>query len=1102
MSSISKLTNSFFSATNENTLGLANFNLEFALVKFEAPKEFQGLGNILSTDRRRNAEDGPLHKTLRKLGCLFEEILPSTPKLIQAYGSRTSEIIQAPGISPKGSKSHGPFEKFVGADGTSIWAAATSGPAALSVHLLACIIARQFDDSKVGIAMLVELVVERQREIQEALNKNHIVSFSSMMAAQQEVSREELANFDASVRAWLCSADQAKISHQKRLMLILENIKTTIGGGSSTYAKAMDAWKSAMVGFEDLLGGLPQQVSSGAILRALSSWHLYPDLIVLVDKTVNVKFEDPLVPAQGIVTVGLQSRDESQDTGIQWSITLSHLRFYGDPVTVESFGDHRVDMRQFHMIVFGSLLGKWRIPAEDVKDVAFWFQKLWRAIEASMEKSSITSSLPWLKTLANAADELVTSRGDDQETLRLLINYGRRRGGRFLTEPGENFKPFFGLGDPYILATVYSDIDMGVQNLRELAMGLKLKDHQAFITYSKTYADGTYHEIATAVPHIRLSSKRSQDDIFKHESVHRRWICSKYTFSSSPDQSCSCKTICSGRCSCRRAGLFCGIFCHSQSRRGCQAPWLVSRMRMLADTNEETRLIQTEFEHVTEDWSTEQSLKREYCWWPSPPALFVSSDVSGCQPFRTGIDEQSCCRCFEEDSNVRGRYSRIAGFAEGFSLYVRESENSRHLTSKIELYWKRQLDPKTILSHINDDVMQNEHLFQYLAYISKPQSIDDAAEGHTYAEAPRYTVDLVGEYPPQQAHVRQAERRESDNTGAEKLPNLDQVFHEGLKGLAPSSPLLVQAFALIPRSFFKSLNAINFATRIYSRMPAASFPSRLLDLPIYENRWICEDTKTQHGITKHPSHAQTMACILTFESGGLRCDPDDLTSVLAISSRNSLFVFGALLSDPAEVFDEPNIRHVVGNVGKPGISLLISPQKLLIKQCSHDYRAVVHAGYDRQRLDNFAGSTLHLSFTKWTMPLNGGEYGLIDQDIFLIEAVISVRDCGRWIADIDVIGARWEDFVLRVNCKCNLRGQSFQGTYTSIDSWEELLDPPLSPSIVRAHGNWVARLAAICILKQKSMASRACVLKEDTECLTCFESLFWADEHETAFFID
>ena len=149
MSSLSRISNSFVSASNENTLALANFNFDFSLVKFEAPQEFAPLGSALSLTRKKNAEDGTVHQLARKLGALFEQMVPSTPNLIRAYGARASEIIQAPGINPKGSKADGPFQNYVGADATSVWAAATSGPASLAVLLLASILARIFDDAKI-----------------------------------------------------------------------------------------------------------------------------------------------------------------------------------------------------------------------------------------------------------------------------------------------------------------------------------------------------------------------------------------------------------------------------------------------------------------------------------------------------------------------------------------------------------------------------------------------------------------------------------------------------------------------------------------------------------------------------------------------------------------------------------------------------------------------------------------------------------------------------------------------------------------------------------------------------------------------------------------
>lgn len=137
MSSLGKIQNSILSATNENSLALINFNFDFSLRKVVAPHEYTAIGTALSSQRRKDAEDGPSHKTARKLGCLFESLVPSTPKLISAYGLRASEIIHAPGINPKGTSADGPFKDFVGADCTSIWAAATSGTAAIGIHLLA-----------------------------------------------------------------------------------------------------------------------------------------------------------------------------------------------------------------------------------------------------------------------------------------------------------------------------------------------------------------------------------------------------------------------------------------------------------------------------------------------------------------------------------------------------------------------------------------------------------------------------------------------------------------------------------------------------------------------------------------------------------------------------------------------------------------------------------------------------------------------------------------------------------------------------------------------------------------------------------------------------
>jgi len=62
MSVISKFAASFVTGTNENNLALANFNIDFALLKVEAPVEYKGLQSALSHWRRDNAEQGSLHR--------------------------------------------------------------------------------------------------------------------------------------------------------------------------------------------------------------------------------------------------------------------------------------------------------------------------------------------------------------------------------------------------------------------------------------------------------------------------------------------------------------------------------------------------------------------------------------------------------------------------------------------------------------------------------------------------------------------------------------------------------------------------------------------------------------------------------------------------------------------------------------------------------------------------------------------------------------------------------------------------------------------------------------------------------------------------------
>ena len=240
MSNLGRLTAALGVAHNENTLALANINFDFSLFRVDAPKEFQALGANLSAHRRQAAEVGTPHRTARKLGALFEGVLPRIPKLARAYGQRVSEISRSQIWNPRASSSSGPFAAYMGADGTTIWAAATSGPSALPVLLLACMLARIWSGPE-AISLWVEIVARRRREIEISCTGNEAHHLPLLLAAQQDITRSQLADWDASARAWLQTADEAKRLQQTQLMLIINNLQLPVNNSKNVYLSLIDS---------------------------------------------------------------------------------------------------------------------------------------------------------------------------------------------------------------------------------------------------------------------------------------------------------------------------------------------------------------------------------------------------------------------------------------------------------------------------------------------------------------------------------------------------------------------------------------------------------------------------------------------------------------------------------------------------------------------------------------------------------------------------------------------------------------------------------------------------------------------------------------------
>lgn len=316
MDNITKLTFSKFnqalvSVPQELTVAAANFNLDFSLMKVEAPKEFLGVGDALSARRRGEAEEGQAHITARKLGALFEAKAPPVTHLYQAYGKRASAISSRTKKESQKGIDTGLFASQIGPDATSLWAAATSGPGAIAVHLLACMLARIWKSHE-AISLWVELVDRRKKEI----NDNAIENIATIMASKQTFTRQQLAAWDSSARSWLQTADADRKLQQTQLMLIINNVRLPVNSKGDAYASVLTAWTSALLAVDRLAQGIPQQVQDGAILLAISSWHLYPNMEVLLEEVKDINQNDEIME-NGLLTIPAYGAVQGKE-GVFW----------------------------------------------------------------------------------------------------------------------------------------------------------------------------------------------------------------------------------------------------------------------------------------------------------------------------------------------------------------------------------------------------------------------------------------------------------------------------------------------------------------------------------------------------------------------------------------------------------------------------------------------------------------------------------------------------------------------------------------------------------------------------------------------------------------
>ena len=956
--SIGRLTASLASATNEITVAAAALNFDFSLIKVDAPEEFKVVGGGLSANRRLDAEDGQAHITARKLAALFDKIIPSVPCLIKAYGRRASEISASPVANPKPSSRDGPFATHVGADGTTIWAAATSGRGAIAIHLLACLLARIWPASE-AISLWTEIVERRRQEIHTAFANDEEIDLATLSAARQTFSRRQLAEWDTSARGWLRAADIVKSSELKQLMLIVKNIDACVDHGFDVYEGVIRAWRRALTAMDSLVRGVPQRVSDGSVLTASWAWHLYPDIIVVRAINTDVHFKDPLIGRGGCLTIGLELEDVARkDDGVYWSLPLANLRYYGDPVISERTAARdasRISFTELAQVGLGSLFGQWSGFDVHAFDGADLFCAIWDSIsraavddsgvgiapkQISLAKAFLRSNLNWMRVLVDAARVLIEAEGVERESAELLVKLGQRRGKQFLPT---DIAPYFGLRDIDVLLRLLLLEEDAISLLREATAALAMKKGDVvpvIIRYVHKSCQG--YEYASTSSDSRYSRKRTRTGYPVNLPRYKRWTSSE-RFESHDLRSTHVGTY--------------------EVRDWPSRRSEIENLGEIALSREEAA-IKSESLHIMYVANVRYEC---FAGDPSRAALFVPD-----------TDWRYC----------RLKYSALA--ARVF--------NVNHVA---QILRTKQVSIERLIASLSRKVVS---------------SLDDKRE-----------------YKSLQARYQ-----------------------------------------------ISSLRAFASAERVYKLLSNVTVSPNIVSRPFHKACWVRnlqevpEPQKSSRSIDafrgEPPSRAQSFACIALLESGVHDIDPCSLEPVMALATSDSIYVAAPLLCDPWETPQGFEIRRIAGNVGRSGLAMLYAPQTVRMRPHDDSRWAVInHVDFDGRPEDNFRGTSLHLSFTGYERPLDTGNQGAQDVDAFLLETRVSLHSEGKWLADLNVLQSLQSSTLSKltypIQCTHSV-ARLPSWSITSVDNWDEFLDRPQTACVIRAHQNWIARLAFVCMSHQ------------------------------------
>jgi hypothetical protein len=1127
----SKLNPALLSVPQELTVAAANFNLDFSLMKVEAPKEFLGMGDALSTQRRGDAEEGQIHITARKLGALFEALAPPVPRLYQAYGKRASAISKRANTESHKGINTGIFSHQVGPDGASIWAAATSGTGAIAIHLLACMLARILKTAE-AISVWVELVEHRKQQI----NDSAMESIATLMASKQSFSRQQLASWDASARSWLQTADADRRVQQTQLMLIINNVRLPVNSKTDTYGSVIEAWKSGMVAMDRLAQGIPQQVQEGAILLAMSSWHLYPNMQVLLEEIKDIEQHDELM-AGALLTIPAYGAVHNKE-GVFWSLPLAKMRYYSAPVVVErqlASTTSRITIQELWIIVLGILFSQWQSFCPSIERLCGVI------IQLSTLVNQPRITIKWLKFLEDAAQEFTNCSDLNLSQSKKLLRLGMRWCSAFLNSAQQNTPNLFGLDQFSTLLSFIKPMEEKISILREIATTLRAEPQDLLIRYQRTHCQACYpYAFTTALTTGGAPSTMSEDA--RESSIkqqrqrfptrHVRWLVSQFSDRCRRPGKNNCDYVPSDLegAESRFDSWPCAIYGYQ-----CTSSYHVK--------NEEFVDTSCPFEKLMPQGI---SCDGHTC-------SCVSSEGPECACAQAGVICTMACH-LNKDGLVACNSSRVV--LESIGKESREGHRCP----------QDELCPGCFLPSLSKAI---EETGERCAIVQSDEviCIDDWSfklEPRSFDGEPVYTillgdVDDVAIYAAAGAKIKRGSMTAFGSTA-----KIDEV-----QRFLSSSPLNIEALQSYLGSWWDgvsggtgynqqkcSLQALTFVTELYGTLKGATVSIEVAEKPLYEALWAqwvsrsaeqkistsrrksvslesplsaktivppswgfeFEESRSSYGESptevsygENPTEekvvqnlenrlAATFACLAMLETGELHIDPQILRGVLALSHGDSIYVRSDMISDPHDhdAMSSHPIRRVFGNLGRSGMAFLLPPSEPKLGGFDiSSWRLINHHPFDGKFEDRFRGTSLHLSFTDFELPIDVGSRGLRDTLVCLLECVVSANDQGNHIGDLDINAIfRNDSLVMAPKCNHGKDSTSSAGKeagksekkqeLVAIDSWAEFFDLPDTAGIFRARGNWQARLAAATASMQQG--NKAILLPRQA-CLECLETI-------------